>query len=305
MRFFTKEWQEAVQNNASPEGFDIIKDREYSDVEIDELYQNRLDEFISNEREVYNIEPVHDLEFYDLSDLTIEDVLIVVLNSDGEETYIQPETMEEWKEYADAAYQENLQAFNEREEFNSDESREFFEMEYQMKLEYNDYLPDWVYDSMDNRLIALNYLTEDIYRKLERESELADEYIESVIEAYALSEEEEDIPEDILDFLNLHDANLVGIEEVEGDILLTVKPEHFAEDDEPEVLVFTNARFIEFEELNTEIDDDFLGLSPTFFIYNEVYNSGEGFDFHFLLADSSSEETYKYLTIYADDIYSE
>ncbi len=303
MRFFTKEWVEAMQNNPSPEGFDIIEDREYSDEEIQEIYEAKLEEDIRMDEEFHNTPPDKDDYIFELEELSLEEVVIIYIDEDGEEIYRNPESLEELREYQEASYEQKLQEFEEREEYDREEYSELFEFNYQTMLNDSDYFPEWVFDEIDPRLVALNYLTEDLYNQLDKLSETADEYVQSVIDAYDEVYEQENIPEDILHLIDLHDANIEGIEEVDGDILFTVKPEHYDDEDDAETLVFENAKFLEFEEFNTESAEEFDGKTPTFFLYEEVYNSGDGYEFHFLLGDYSEEDPHKYLTIYADDIY--
>ena len=299
MRYFTKEYREALQNIGLVEGFDILEDK---DIDINELYRRKEYEYVESEREIYDTAPIHESDLFSDLELALEDILLADLDEDGNETnFRHPENYEEWEAYKEASYKRQLEEFENREPFNEEEARELFKMNFDLEVNDKSQLPDWVYKEVDPRLIALYYLPEEVYEKLEKISEESTRRIKEIDQLEEQDLTNKRIPNHLLELLELHDSNLLKIEEKEGNIFLDVDYSSALSLEGFQRLQFTEGEILENEINRLIIDED--GLSNIYFIAREVYNMGDYFEFHFLLDSYLDDEgESSYLTIRAKNL---
>ena len=223
MRIYTKEYYTLMMSLDVAELYEPVIDKEYSDEEIEELYQKALDRHIEEERADYDEPPVLDID-------DIED----------------PEALEFFR-------MESLEYEN-REPFDEEQAAKEFEEIYKANLvEPDEDLPDWVKDTVDLRILAMYFMPEKIYRTLSEQDaeneEKFDALDEQVDEAY--EDMVEDLPEEDEELLStlddLEDSYVISIDR-SGDEL-ELKLEGF--DEEGEEAVFT-LRFDEVEVLEDE-----------------------------------------------------
>jgi glycosyltransferase involved in cell wall biosynthesis len=122
------------------EMYEPVIDKEYSDEEIEELYQKALDKYIEETRACYDEPPEVDF--------------------DGD---YDPEYVEMLKA--------ELEAYENRGPFDEEEAAESFRETYEDNLEEPDAdLPDWVREKVDPRILAMYFIPEKTYRKLADEN---------------------------------------------------------------------------------------------------------------------------------------
>lgn len=143
-------------------------------------------------------------------------------------------------------------------------------------------MPDWVYEKVDERLVALNYLPEEIYEELENLSE-------------------ESRRNHISELLELHDSNLLKVEEKDGEIFLDINYSLASSLEGVHRLRFVEGKILENEINQLMIDES--GFSNIYFIGSEVSHKEDYFEFHFFLDSYVDDEGESlYLTIKGKDL---
>ena len=332
MRVYTKEWHELSDYLTSVDMFEPIEDGDYSDEDIEKLHQKALENYLKEERELYDEPPYFDLKEWKednpKEDFDPEDYLIADITEDGEEVnFRNPESYEELLEYTKREYEHEIKEYEEREPFNEKEETELFEEMYNDSLgEPDEDIPAWVRETVDPRLIALGLLPKSIYKNLEEEKESKqkrfdelDEIADRVLEEYEdeeSSEEYEDFEEKLSDMQSGYvlSAGKVGssyeIEIVDWDYE-DDDCEEDDEDDESEypqvrrVFTFSNAGIIEDEGLvfESETDEDGDVLTNCELMDYELYEDNGRYEAHMLF--DNSEHGLKYLTLSCDGLVAE
>jgi hypothetical protein len=250
--------------------YEPVIEKDYSDEEIEELYQKALDNYIEEERACYDEPP--ELDF------------------DGD---YDPEYVEMMK----AEFEE----YENREPFDEEEAAEDFRENYEDNLEEPDGdLPDWVKEEVDPRILAMYFMPEKIYRKLAEEDKANEEKFEALDEKAdeALEDMRGDLPEEyeeLMDLLEeLENAYVIEAEIGSGEIELKLE----GWDDDGEEAVFT-LRFDEAEvlenegvEAHAEKDEDGDIESDCELLYSEIYIEDGRPEIHMLFDNNEL----KYLT---------
>ncbi|NLM06101.1 MAG: DUF4085 family protein [Tissierellia bacterium] len=301
MKYFTKEYAESLQYTGLVDKYEAIEN-DLRDSDIEDLYKKMEGEFIEEERRAYDTPPVEIYGIFGDLELALKDVLIGDVDKKGYEYDLRnPESLEEWNKYKEESFKRDMEEFENRGPFDEEEARELFKINYNMALEAKYHFPDWVYESVDNRLIALYYLPRDVYDKLKKISDENEEFVRKVDRLADENLYSQAIPDHMHDLLLLHDANLIKLEEREGDIFLYIRSECYLHTKDPIILKFVGGEYLEKEEMNLEVDSR--GYSSTSFSYQETHNKGDHFEFHFLLntfVDGGVKDIY--LTIKARDL---
>ena len=270
MRYYTKEYYTLMMNLGTVDMYEPIIDKDYTDEEIEELYQKALDKYIEEERADYDEPPE------------------LFIDEDGNPE--DPETFElEVEEY------EN------REPFSEEETAEEFEEIYKDNLEEPDEdLPDWVRETVDPRILAMYFMPEKIYRKLSAEDEANEERFDALDERAeeAFEEIRGELPEEyeeLMDILEeLESAYVISIDTAGGEIEL--KAEGWDDDGEEAVftLRFDDAEILENEgiEAHSGKDEDGDTESDCELLYSEVYVEDGRPEIHMLFDNNEL----KYLT---------
>lgn len=198
-----------------------------------------------------------------------------------------------------------MEEFKKRPRFNQQEKiAEEFEAQYQERLEYIDTLyPDWVLESVDKRLLALQLLPKSIFKKLQRivkESQNLVETVEDLAE-----QEKEKQKEKISNYIwniiygELADSIILKIEKEKTSLCITIQriTESYPED-EP---VYKKITFYNCDIINCEdgIVSDGIGKIGTCNV--ELYKQERAYILDFLIFTKDL----KYMTIEFEDIKSE
>ena len=270
MRFYTKEYYTLMMNLGMTDMYEPIIEKDYTDDEIEELYQKALDKYIEEERASYDEPPV------------------LFVDEDG-----NAEDLEE--------FEAEVEEFENREPFDEKETAEEFEELYKDNLEEPDEdLPDWVKETVDPRILAMYFMPEKIYRKLAEEDKANEEKFEALDEKAdeALEDMRGDLPEEyeeLMDLLEeLENAYVIEAEIGSGEIELKLE----GWDDDGEEAVFT-LRFDEAEvlenegvEAHAEKDEDGDIESDCELLYSEIYIEDGRPEIHMLFDNNEL----KYLT---------
>lgn len=271
MKYFTKEWYELMQNIDYTNGFVDIPDKDYSETEIQELYNDKLNGWIKDEREIYECKP----DFTDIYDMLDNNEFnsndwIFVDEKTGQ--VLEPSTREEVIENLKREEKEALKKYNNQKLFNQQASKREFEKMYKNMLMSKDLLPRWVYEKVDKRLIALGYLPKSVFDKL-KEQETANKKTFDNTEKEALKIlEQQKIPEEIYSAFNFHDDILMSIKNKEDNVVMKIKHWDFIESYNI-TITFKNANIIQMEDLK---------FGDSIYLYEEIYRVDNGYEVHML-----------------------
>jgi len=308
MRYYTKEWYSMMMRLGTIEAYEPIIDKEYSDEEIAQLYEDCLDKYVSEEKESYD-EPPYPDDFDDEDEeMDLEDFLIGEI--DGDEAELRhPSSFEELQEYRRRELEMEWEEYNNRPPFDEKEAAEEFEEMYRDNLEEPDEdLPQWVRESVDPRLLALNLLPENVYKKLAAEEEEIEKRFDELDAAAdeAFEYYEETVPEgyeSILEDLDdLDGAYVTKIISIGGDMEFML----LGWDDDGEeatyALIFEDPEVIEDEglDITTETDEDGDMISDCDLLYHEVYFESDRPEVHMMF--DNYEKGLKYITLSCSDI---
>jgi len=271
MRYHTKEYYTLMMAQGAADLYEPIIDKEYTDEDIEDLYQQAMDRYIEDEREDYDAPPVLILDDGDpdsgLLDLSIDAAL----------------------------------AYENREPFDEEQSRADFEELYRDNLEEPDEdLPDWVREAVDKRILAMYFMPEKIYRKLAAEDEANEEKFDAMDDEADEKLEEllESLPEDYQDFIDiledLEDLYVTDAEITDDEIRLTLSGWDDEGDEEEKLLVFSNPEIIENDgvEAKSWEDEDGDTESDCELLYSELYMEDGRPEVHMLFDNNGL----KYLT---------
>lgn len=262
-----------------------IPDKQYSDKEIEALYNKELKKEIERAYEDYNTPPDYSfLEELINGDepFNAEDWLIV---DEDKDTTIVPTSKEEVIENLSKEKEKDLEEFNNRPAFDEKEVIEEFNQSYKAMLEIKDYLPKWVYEEVDNRLIALNFLPKSVLKKLRVEEKENKKKFDNIMKEARKVLNKQNVPEGILDKLNLHDDRITGLDKQGNNYVMTI--ENY--DDEVIQIVFEEAEIIELEKLDFE---------NCYWLYEEIYKENNTYEVHIMVESNEL----KYVTVKCREI---
>jgi hypothetical protein len=287
MRFYTKEWSSLMDSLGVVDMFRPVIDKEYTDEEIEALYDESMDIYVEQEREIYD-EPPHIIFEEDEDDEDDDDDI------DEDDDIV-------------ISIDELLDEYENREPFDEEEARSEFEENYKDALEEPDEdIPAWITECVDPRLIAMGVLPEGAYKKLMAEEKKLQERFDELDAAAdeALEDMYASMPDEYTgildDFDELDGDYVIGIER-EGDELCLMLY-GWDEDAEPvkRTVTFDGVSIIEDEgiTIDCEIDEDGDYMSNCDLSYHEIYFENDRFEVHMLFDDGEQ----KYLTLSCDGI---
>jgi molybdopterin converting factor small subunit len=310
MRYYTKEWHTLLNSLGTVDLFRPVIDKEYSDEEIEELYQEFEDRYVEEERAAYDEPPVLMIE--DDDDFDPEDYVVWETDEDGNEINVHnPADLDELRDFTRMQMQYEIDAYENREPFDEEEAREEFREEYEDALEEPDEdIPQWIRDSVDVRLLAMGALPESAYKKLMKEEEAMQERFDELDEA--ADDALEDIYEELCELMpDEYPRLLEDLDELDGEYVIGMEKdgdelemEISGWDDEGDpvkrTVSFEGVQILEDEgvSIDSDVDEDGDVTSNCDLESHELYFEDGRFEVHFLLDDGE----YKYLTFTCDDI---
>ena len=311
MRYYTKEWERLLEQQGASEMYEPVVDKEYSDEEINALYEDMMEKYVQEARTEHDEPPYFMEELADLEpdDFDPEDYMIGRFDEDGNEIEVRnPVSLEELLEFQEKEREALMIEFENRPPFDEQEAREEFEEEYRDNLEEPDEdLPEWVRGSVDKRLLAMYLLPEGVYKKLRAEDEKLEEEFNLLDDAAdkALEKAWESIPDDLkpaAEELDERDGDYVtAIRKEDGDLLI----DFVCWDDEGGQMMieasFEAAEIIEDEGLSIECEKDEDGEieSNCELSAHEVYFENDRLEVHLMF---ENDDELRYLTLSCSDI---
>lgn len=285
MRYFNKEWYELMQKQFMTDGIKEIENKRYSDKEIEELYNQELRKEIERAYEDYNTPP---------DDSILNELISGKIEFNKEEwifvdeennTVVEPTSKEQVIANFSREYKEAVEEFNNRPAFDEKEVIEEFNQSYKAMLEIKDYFPKWVYDEVDNRLIALDLLPKSVLKKLRVEEKENKNKFDKIMKEARKVLRKQNVADEIIEKLNLHDDKIIGLKNQGKDYEMTI--ENY--EDEIIKIIFEEAEIIEIERINFE---------NCYWLYEEIYRRNDIYEVH-ILAES---EGLKYITLKCKEI---
>lgn len=285
MKYFNKEWYELMQKQFMTDGITQIPDKEYSDKEIEEMYNKELKKEIERAYEDYNTPPDYTfLEELINGDEPFEPENWIIIDEDTD-TAVVPTSKEEVIENISREKERDLEEFNNRPPFDEKEVIEDFEETYKSMLEIKDFFPKWVYEEVDNRLLALNFLPKSALKKLKAEEKENKKKFDKIMKEADEDFSRQDIFEELYTKFNFHDDRIVGFEKQGNNYVMTI--ENY--EDEVIQIVFEEAEIIELEELDFE---------NCYWLYEEIYKENNTYEVHIMVYSNGL----KYVTMKCKDI---
>lgn len=285
MKYFNKEWYRLMQNQFITEGITQIEDKKYSEKEIEEFYNIELQKEIDREKEDYNTPP--DYSFLDdlingNEPFEPEDWIIVDEDTDA---VIVPTSKEEVIANISKEKEKELEEFNNRLPFDKKSVEEDFEETYKIMLEDKEHFPKWVYEEVDNRLIALNLLPRSVLKKLRAEEKANKKNFDKIMKQARNVLRKQKVSEKIQDQLSLHDERIIGFEKQENNYVMTIE----SYENKVIQIVFEETEILEYEEINFE---------NCFWLYEEIYKEKNVYEIHLMV----ESDGLKYITLKCKEI---
>jgi len=270
MKYFNKEWYELMQKQFMTDGITEIPDKKYSDKEIEELYNKELKKEIERAYEDYNTPP---------DDSILKELISGEIEFNSEEwifvdeendTVVEPTSKEQVIANLSREHEEAVKEFNNRPPFDENEVIQDFKQSYKAMLEIKEYFPKWVYEEVDNRLLALNFLPKSALKKLKAEEKEINKKFDKIMKESRKVLSKQNVPEEIQNQLSLHDARIVGFDKQGNNYVMTI--ENY--EDKVIQIVFDEAEIIEFEELDFE---------NCYWLYEEIYKENNAYEVHIMV----------------------
>ncbi len=284
MKYLTKEWYKLAQETDYTLCVKKIRQKAYSEAEIKKFYNKALIRRITDAKREYNSVPDDDyrLELLDKADFNLKDWSII-----DEETgfSFDPATKTELRDYLEAEQARAMRDFANREPFDADALiLDFNEVYEDVKKYLRDHYPEWIFEEVDSRLLALDLIPADAYRRLKVEEEKnSKEYDRMTKHAWnAINREEDKLPSEVATALEYHDASVLAIQPQGNDIEMLLALD--GECRQPEITPYTrvvlqNSTFLEFDDgicIEPTLEPDGNILSDCRFLYREIYLTEKG-----------------------------
>lgn len=282
MRYHTKEYYRLLMAQGASDLYGPVIDKEYTDAEIEELYQKALDDYVDDERALYDTPPE----------------MPVVLSE---------EAPEELRVMWEQLYAVSVETYENRPPFDEEEAREEFEELYQDNLEEPDEdLPDWVKESVDPRILAMYLMPEKTYLKLVKEDEVNEEKFEEMDDKAddALEEIASKLPLKCVDLMesleDLEDSYVLRTEIGDENIVIEFTDWNDEGDETETVISFSGVEILENEGIKAKsrLDEDGDPESDCEFLFGEVYDEDGRTEVHMLFDNNGL----KYLTFRCAEI---
>ena len=304
LKYYTKEWYKALQQQDYLENVRMIEDSEYTENELLRWYEKRLKEEIEKAKIEYNTPPFFPISIENIQEENFEFGDWIMFEKDIKETIPIASAMEARTKLE--MYQHKImKEFEERPPFNKEkEIEKEFKRNYQerMKYLYNEY-PDWVIESVDKRLLALKLLPKSIFEKLQEIVNKSQDMVETIEDLVEQEKEKqkEQISKDIWNIIygELADSILLKMERKEKNLYIFIqKITMNYPNDEPlyKIIKFYNCNIIEKENGIIKKDGEKIGSCNV-----ELYKKENGYLLEFLIF----AEELKYMTIEFENVKSE
>lgn len=311
MRYYTKEWYTLLQSLGTSELFEPVIDKEYTDEDIEILYQDMMDKYVMEEQMAFDEPPFFLIDAEeDITPVEFDpaEFLIGDIDENGEEVNLRnPDSYEELVEYQRREREHALMEYENRGTFDEEAARREYEENYRMYLEEPDEeVPQWIRDAVDPRLVAMWVLPERIYERLVSDEETMQERFDELDAAAEEAYEDmyADMPDEYIGIMN-------DLSDLEGDSVveyirngseITLVLSGWDEDGGSVIrrIILDDAAVIEDDGLAIEAgrDEDGDIESNCELVSYEIYYADDRFELHFMF----SNDDLKYLTVNCGEI---
>lgn len=305
MKYYTKDWYALMQRQHYTSGLKKIPDRVYTDEEIRAFYDKDLKAEIARDRRIHNTPPAS----YDWADalLNPDQFSPEAFLFENEETgeLFHPDTPETARHYLEQEQQRSRERFDARPPFDPAETIACFRNAYRAQLKYGfHHYPVWVQESVDKRLLALNRIPANAYKRLKKEENANRRAFEKINAEAAVVLDQQNIPEDIRSQLYFHDADVLAIKKACSDVELYLRKDGSWPGEATPYLriIFKNVRQFEREKgivLCPKLNEYGELGSSCKYLYDELYRNQDGYEIHMMFW---TPKALRYLTIVCDDI---
>ena len=251
MKFYTKEWYELMQRQNYTSGLKKIPDKVYTDEDIQAFYDKDLNAEVARDRKIHNTPPgPYDWEYELLLPDRFTPETFLFENEETGELF-HPETPEIARNHLEQDHRQAQERFDARPPFDPTETIECFRDCYRGTLRYGfSHFPQWVQESVDPRLLALNRIPESAYKRLKKEEQANRRAFEKINAKATSVLEQQDIPEEIRKRFCFHDACVLAIKKVRSDVELYLRKDGgWLGDATPYIkIIFKNVRQIDREK---------------------------------------------------------
>ena len=305
MKFYTKEWYELMQRQNYTSGLKKIPDKVYTDEDFQAFYDKDLKAEVARDRRIHNTPPgPYDWEYeLLLPDRFTPDTFLFENEETGE--LFHPETPEIARHYLEQDRRQAQERFAARPPFDPTETIECFRDCYRMMLKYGaKQFPQWVQESVDKRLLALNRIPENAYKRLKKEEQVNRRAFEKINAKATSVLEQQDIPDEIRSQFRFHDASVLAIKKVRSNVELYLKKDGgWPNDTTPYIkLIFKNVRQFDREKgfsLRLKLNKWGDLRTGCTYLYDELYRTENGYEVHMMFW---TRKALRYLTICSEDI---
>lgn len=297
MRFYTKAWYALMQRQHDLIGFRKIPDKVYSDKEIRAFYEHDLKAAVAAERRRYNTPP--DSTWYE--ELLQEerfDPQDFLLTDPETGVHFHPETPEIARRWLEVEARDEAARFAARPPFDPGETIRDFKELYQEQLRWGStHFPQWVRDTVDRRLIALNRMPEQAYHRLKQEERANRRAFRAINRKAEKVLESQDIPQSLRCRFFFHDADVLSLRAQGGNAVLLLRYDGGWPETPYCAVTFQGVTTLERERglvFRPRLGHEGLLTSNCQYLYEELYRTGQGYEVHMLLWTPSA---LRYLTV--------
>ena len=304
MKFYTKEWYELMQRLYPTSGLRKVPDKDYTDAEIQAFYQADLKAEIARNRQIHNTPPNPGRTLELLGDEAFTPTMFLFENEETGELF-HPETVEIAKEYLEKIRQRMQEQFDNRPPFDPAATIACFRDCYRAMIRYGGAgYPQWLRDSVDQRLLALDRMPESALKRLKAEARANRRAFDKIEQAAEAVLSAQDIPEGIRTRFRFHDASVLAIKKVRSDVeLYLLKDGGWPDDATPYIkIIFKNVHQFDREQgfsLRPKLDEYGDLRTGCTYLYDELYRTDDGYEVHMMFW---TPKALRYLTICSEDI---
>jgi len=289
MKYYTKEWYELMQQQQYTSGMQKIPDKTYSDQEIQAFYDADLAAEVAHDREIYDTAPNYDWYETLLDPSRFHPHMFLFINEETGRQF-HPDTPDEARQYIEQERREREEAFEKRPPFDPAETIKCFEACYKGMIRYCACgYPQWVRDTVDNRLLALHRIPETAYERLRAEEAKNQKAFDKIVREAECALGAQDIPERIKSQMSFHDACLLALKKNKADMELYLRKDGgWFDGKTPYIkIIFKNVSIFEREKgfaLRTKRNSEGEMISNCHYLYDELYRKDNVYELHILVA---------------------
>ena len=164
-------------------------------------------------------------------------------------------------------------------------------------------LPEWVIETVDERLTALGFIPESVYATLKEEIEAEKKIHEKRLREARRVLKAQSIPREIKSRFRFSNATVLGARRSGKDFHLFIGSDGENKCSPRVKIIFRNAYSVDREKglrIVTEEDEKYgFVFSNCKYLYEEIYRTDRGYEFHFLLW---TQRALRYLTVACEDV---